>query len=149
MPVMGEAAWCHGFRREWANRRVRRFAAEGTDPVQFVLVRFIAADHGDRLALRGRANRRGRWFSPATETLAIWTEFNMPGDLAFGHEMIYVAGGDRLSTWTRERRMITRFAPDVAGDGSLNIHGIRTDTNENVWLAQFARAVSKLTRLPS
>ena len=116
-------------------------------PGQFVLVHFIAADRDDRLYVCDRDNHRVQLFSPAGGFLAIWTEFNMPSDLAFGREVIYVAGGDGLSIWTPERRLITRFAPNVAGEGSLNIHGISIDKDENIYLAQFDRAVSKLTRL--
>jgi outer membrane protein assembly factor BamB len=142
----------------YGNRRVHRFAADGTlkhswgehgtAPGQFVLVHFIAADRDDRLYVCDRDNHRVQIFSPAGETLAVWTEFNMPSDLAFGRDVIYVAGGDGLSIWTPERRLITRFAPDVAGKGSLNIHGIWIDADENIYLAQFDRAVSKLTRVP-
>jgi hypothetical protein len=141
----------------YGNRRVHRFAPDGTlkyswgghgtGPGQFVLVHFIGADWEDRLYVCDRDNHRIQIFSPAGETLAEWTGFKMPSDLAFGQEVIYVAGGDGLSIWTRERRLIARFDPDVAGEGSLNIHGIWIDADENVYLAQFDRAVSKLTKV--
>jgi hypothetical protein len=96
-----------------------------------------------------RDNHRIQIFSPTGAFLAEWSGFNMPGDLAFGHEAIYVGGGDGLSIWTPERRLIARFEPDVAGKGSLNIHGVWIDADENIYLAQFDRAVSKLTRVPA
>lgn len=141
----------------YGNRRVHRFGPDGTwkhswgehgtGPGQFVLVHFIAADRDDRLYVCDRDNHRIQLFSPAGETLAVWTGFNMPSDLAFGQEVIYVAGGDGLSIWTRDRRLLTRFDPDVAGKRSLNVHGIWIDAEENIYLAQFDRTVSKLTKV--
>jgi streptogramin lyase len=141
----------------YGNRRVHRFASDGTlkkswgehgtGPGQFVLVHFIVADWNDRLFVCDRDNHRIQIFSPEGETLAEWTGFKMPSDLAFGREVIYVAGADGLSIWTPERRLIARFDPDVSGQGSLNIHGIWIDADENIYLAQFDRAVSKLTRV--
>jgi hypothetical protein len=119
----------------------------GTGPGQFVLVHFIGADWQDRLYVCDRDNHRIQIFSPAGETLAEWTGFKMPSDLAFGQEVIYVGGGDGLSIWTPERRLIARFDPEVAGTGSLNIHGVWIDADENIYLAQFDRAVSKLTKV--
>ena len=141
----------------YGNRRVHRFSPDGalknswgehgTGPGQFVLVHFIAADRQDRLYVCDRDNHRIQLFSPAGETLAVWTGFKMPSDLAFGQEVIYVAGGDGLSIWTPDQRLVRRFEPDVAGKGSLNVHGIWIDADENIYLAQFDRTVSKLTRV--
>jgi hypothetical protein len=110
-------------------------------------VHFIAADQRDRLYVCDRDNHRIQLFSPDGETLAVWTGFKMPSDLAFGQEVIYVAGGDGLSIWTPDQRLVRRFDPDVAGKGSLNVHGIWIDAAENIYLAQFDRTVSKLTRV--
>jgi sugar lactone lactonase YvrE len=143
----------------YGNRRVHRFAPDGTlkhswgehgtGPGQFVLVHFIGTDSMDRLYVCDRDNHRIQIFSPAGEMLAEWTGFKMPSDLAFGRDVIYVGGGDGLSIWTAERQLIARFDPDVAGTLSLNIHGIWIDADENIYLAQFDRAVSKLTRMPA
>ena len=43
--------------------------------------------------------------------------------------------------------LLRRFDPDVAGKGSLNVHGIWIDADENIYLAQFDRTVSKLTKV--
>jgi len=142
----------------YGNRRVHRFSPDGalkyswgehgTGPGQFVLVHFVGADWQDRLYVCDRDNHRIQIFSTSGEFMAEWSGFNMPSDLSFGHDVIYVGGGDGLSIWTKERRLIARFKPDVAGKGSLNIHGIWIDADENIYLAQFDRAVSKLTKVP-
>lgn len=79
--------------------------------------------------------------------MSVWTGFKMPSDLAFGQEVIYVAGGDGVSIWTPDERLLRQFEPDVAGEGSLNVHGIWLDADENIYLAQFDRRVSKLTKV--
>lgn len=72
---------------------------------------------------------------------------NMPSDLAFGRDAIYVGGRDGLSIWTRNREPIIRWGADEPAPGTFNIHGIWLDAEENIYLAHFDRAVSKLTRL--
>ena len=79
-------------------------------------------------------------------TLAAWMEFNMPGALAFGHDVIYVAGGDGFSVRAPERR---RVAAGVAEKGSSNIHGIWIDSDETICLARCDRTVGKLTQVPA
>ena len=74
------------------------------------------------------------------------TGFTMPSDIAFGREAIYVAGGDGVSIWTRDRRKLAHFGPDEPTKGAFNVHGIWLDADENIYLAQFDRAVSKLSR---
>ena len=46
---------------------------------------------------------------------------------------------------TRNRKL-TEFGPDQPHPGSFNVHGIWLDAEENIYLAQFDRVVSKLTR---
>ena len=85
--------------------------------------------------------------NPATgEVLAQWTGFDMPSDLAFGREVIYVAAADGVSIWTPDRRKLAHFGRDEPAPGAFNVHGIWLDAEENIYLAQFDRAVSKLTR---
>ena len=141
----------------YGNRRVHRFAPDGTlrqswgdpgtAPGQFALVHFIGVDAQDRLYVCDRENHRIQLFSPAGEVLAVWTGFTMPSDLAFGHDTIYVAGADGLSLWTLDRTLRLRFGRDEPHEGAFNVHGIWIDAEENIYLAQFDRAVSKLTRL--
>ena len=141
----------------YGNRRVHRFSPDGAlkaswgepgaGPGQFALVHFIGADWNDQLYVCDRDNHRIQIFSAAGETLAEWTGFDMPSDLAFGREVIYVGGRDGLSIWTPERRRLAHLGPDVAGEGSLNIHGVWIDAAENIYLAQFDRSVSKLTKV--
>ena len=71
----------------------------------------------------------------------------MPSDLAFGRDSIVVGGRDGLSIWTLDRQPIIRFAADEPHKGALNIHGVWLDADENIYLAQFDRTVSKLTRV--
>lgn len=140
----------------YGNRRVHRYSAggelqhswgePGTGPGQFALVHFITADATDTLYVCDRENHRIQLFATTGEFLAQWTGFTMPSDLAFGREAIYVAGGDGLSIWDKDRRKIIQFSPDEPSTGAFNVHGIWLDAEENIYLAQFDRAVSKLTR---
>jgi hypothetical protein len=57
-----------------------------------------------------------------------------------------VAGADGLSIWTPDRQKLVQFGPDEPRPGSFNVHGIWLDDDENIYLAQFDRADSKLTR---
>lgn len=141
----------------YGNRRVHRFAPDGTlqhswgepgtEPGQFALVHFIAADAQDRLFVCDRENHRIETFTPDGASLDTWTGFTMPSDLAFGREAIYVAGADGVSIWTPDRRKLAHFGPDEPHKGAFNVHGIWLDAAENIYLAQFDRAVSKLTRM--
>ena len=142
----------------YGNRRVHRFAPDGTlkqswggpgaGPGEFALVHYIGTGPDGRLYVCDRDNHRIQLFTPDGAFNAEWTGFNMPSDIAFGREAIYVGGLDGLSIWTLDRTLIARFDPDVAGPGSLNIHGLWIDAAENIYLAHFDRAVSKLTRRP-
>jgi hypothetical protein len=140
----------------YGNRRVHAFSANGellrswgepgNGPGQFALVHFITAGPDGTLYVCDRENHRIQLFTPGGEFLAEWTGFHMPSDLAFGRERIYVAGGDGLSIWTLQRELVARFGPDEPWRGAFNVHGIWLDAAENIYLAQFDRAVSKLTR---
>ncbi len=141
----------------YGNRRVHCFSAEGElkhswgEPGdgagQFALVHFITADAEDRLYVCDRENHRIQIFSTAGEILAQWTGFMMPSDVAFGREAIYVAGADGVSIWTKDRRKLVHLGRDEPFAGAFNVHGIWLDADENIYLAQFDRAVSKLSRI--
>lgn len=141
----------------YGNRRVHCFSAEGElkhswgEPGdgagQFALVHFITADAEDRLYVCDRENHRIQIFSTAGEVLAQWTGFMMPSDVAFGREAIYVAGADGVSIWTKDRRKLVHLGRDEPFAGAFNVHGIWLDADENIYLAQFDRAVSKLSRI--
>jgi hypothetical protein len=141
----------------YGNRRVHCFAPDGSlkhswgeagsGPGQFALVHFVAIDHRDRVFIADRENDRIQIFDQNGEFLAEWTEFRQPSDLAFGREAIYVGAQDGLSIWTPERKLIGRWDRNDPYEGAFNIHGIWIDADENIYLAHFDRAVSKLTRL--
>lgn len=141
----------------YGNRRVHRFAPDGTllqswgeagsGPGQFAIVHFIAIDDRDRVYIADRENNRIQIFDSAGEFLAAWTEFRHPSDLAFGRQAIYVGAQDGLSIWTQERKLIVRWDRNDPYEGAFHIHGIWLDADENIYLAHFDRAVSKLTRL--
>jgi uncharacterized protein (DUF924 family)/sugar lactone lactonase YvrE len=141
----------------YGNRRVHCFSAEGElkhswgepgdGPGQFALVHFITADAEDRLYVCDRENHRIQIFATTGEVLAQWTGFVMPSDLAFGREAIYVAAADGVSVWTRDRRKLLHIGRDEPFAGAMNVHGIWIDGDENIYLAQFDRAVSKLSRM--
>jgi hypothetical protein len=94
-----------------------------------------------------RENHRIQIFTTTGELLAEWTGFVMPSDLAFGRELIYVAAADGISIWTKDRRKLVQFGRDEPYEGAFNVHGIWLDAEENIYLAQFDRAVSKLSRV--
>ncbi|HSU05370.1 MAG TPA: 6-bladed beta-propeller [Acetobacteraceae bacterium] len=141
----------------YGNRRVHRFAADGTlkhswgepgsGPGQFALVHFIAIDDRDQIYIADRENDRIQLFARDGEFLAAWTDFRQPSDLAFGREAIYVGAQDGLSIWTKQRKPIVRWDRNDPYEGAFSIHGIWIDAAENIYLAHFDRAVSKLTRL--
>jgi hypothetical protein len=141
----------------YGNRRVHRFASDGTllhswgeagtGPAQFAIVHFIAIDDRDHVYIADRENNRIQIFDAHGEFLAAWTEFRHPSDLAFGRSTIYVGAQDGLSIWTKERKPIIRWDRDDPYEGAFNIHGIWLDEGENIYLAHFDRAVSKLTHL--
>ncbi len=140
----------------YGNRRVHRFSPAGalehswgepgSGPGQFALVHFIGVDARDRIHVCDRENDRIQIFTPDGAFVAEWTGFHRPSDIAFGREAIYVAGADGVSVWTHDRRLLARFGPDDPHQGAFNVHGIWIDADENIYLAQFDRAVSKLSR---
>jgi sugar lactone lactonase YvrE len=140
----------------YGNRRVHCFSPDGelkhawgepgTGPGQFALVHFISADANDTLYVCDRENHRIQLFSTAGEVLAQWTGFDMPSDLAFGRELIYVAAADGVSIWNMQREKLAHFGRNEPRKGAFNVHGIWLDADENIYLAQFDRAVSKLSR---
>ncbi|MGC1410555.1 MAG: peptidyl-alpha-hydroxyglycine alpha-amidating lyase family protein [Acetobacteraceae bacterium] len=140
----------------YGNRRVHCFSSDGelkhswgepgTGLGQFALVHFITADAEDRLYVCDRENHRIQIFTTTGEALAQWTGFDMPSDLAFGRDVIYVAGADGVSIWTKDRGKLVQFGRDEPFTGAFNVHGIWLDAAENIYLAQFDRAVSKLSR---
>ncbi|HEY0419026.1 MAG TPA: hypothetical protein VGC80_05860 [Acetobacteraceae bacterium] len=141
----------------YGNRRVHRFGADGallhswgepgTGPGQFALVHFVAVDDAGQVYIADRENHRIQLFDRAGGFLAEWTGFDMPSDLAIGREAIYVGGRNGLSIWTRGRQPVIRWRADEPAPGAFNIHGLGIDPAENIYLAHFDRAVSKLTRL--
>ncbi len=140
----------------YGNRRVHCFSPDGelkhawgepgTGPGQFALVHFISTDANDTLYVCDRENHRIQLFSASGDVLAQWTGFDMPSDLAFGRELIYVAAADGVSIWNMRREKLAHFGRDEPHQGAFNVHGIWLDADENIYLAQFDRAVSKLSR---
>ncbi len=141
----------------YGNRRVHCFAADGVlkhswgkpgeGQGEFALVHFITAAADDTLYVCDRENHRIQLFAPTGEFLAEWTGFTMPSDLAFGREVIYVAAADGVSIWSKDQRKLAHFSRDEPHSGAFNVHGIWLDAEENIYLAQFDRAVSKLGRV--
>ncbi len=119
----------------------------GTGPGQFALVHFITADANDQLYVCDRENHRIQIFAPTGEIAGEWTGFHMPSDLAFGREVDLCGRRRRVSIWTAERRKLAQFGRDEPATGAFNVHGIWLDAEENIYLAQFDRAVSRLTRV--
>ncbi len=142
----------------YGNKRVHRFAMDGTHkmswggpgegPGQFSLVHFIAIDAAGTIYITDREIDRIQLFDETGKWLADWRgDFDMSSDLAIGKQAIYVGGRDGLSIWTHDRQQIIRWAADEPYKGAFNIHGIWIDAQENIYLAHFDKAVSKLTRL--
>lgn len=141
----------------YGNRRVHHFVADGTlkhswgeagsGPGQFAIVHYIGIDAQGRIYICDRENNRIQLFNPDGSFIMEWKEFAHPSDLAFGAREIVVGGLDGLSIWTADRQPIIRWAADELYPGALNIHGVWLDADENIFLAHFDRAVSKLTRV--
>lgn len=142
----------------YGNRRVHRFAPDGTlrhswggpgaGPGEFALVHYIAIDAQQRVYVADRENNRIQLFDGAGGHLADWADFSLPSDLAIGRDSIVVAGQDGLSIWSLERELLIRWSRDTPLKDALNLHGVWLDGEENIYLAQFDRTVSKLTRIP-
>ena len=142
----------------YGNKRVHRFAMDGTlkaswggpgeGPGQFSLVHFIALDAQGRIYITDREIDRIQMFDAEGGWLGEWRgPFDMPSDLAIGRDAIYVGGRDGLSIWSHDRQPIVRWGADEPYKGAFNIHGIWLDADDNIYLAHFDKAVSKLTRL--
>lgn len=141
----------------YGNKRVHRFAMDGTlkhswggpgeGPGQFSLVHFIAIDAQGTIYITDREIDRIQLFDENGTWLADWHGFDQPSDLAIGRDAIYVGGRDGLSIWTHGRQEIIRWAADGPYPGAFNIHGIWLDADENIYLAHFDKAVSKLSRI--
>lgn len=142
----------------YGNKRVHRFAMDGTHkfswgghgegPGQFSLVHFIALDATGRIYITDREIDRIQIFDENGTWLADWRgTFDMPSDIAIGKDAMYVGGRDGLSIWTHDRQEIIRWKADEPYAGAFNIHGVWLDAQENIYLAHFDKAVSKLTRL--
>lgn len=141
----------------YGNKRVHRFAMDGTHkhawgspgegPGQFSLVHFIAIDAKGRIYITDREIHRIQMFDEGGTWLADWHGFDMPSDLAIGRDAIYVGGRDGLSIWSHDRTEIIHWKADEPYAGAFNIHGVWLDAQENIYLAHFDKAVSKLTRV--
>ncbi len=141
----------------YGNRRVHRFAPDGTrrfswgepgtGPGQFALVHYIEVDARDRIHVVDRENDRIQIFDIDGQHLLDWTGFKHPSDLAFGRRSIVVGAQDGLSLWSAERKLLAQWPRDTLFADALNIHGVWLDADENIYLAQFDRVVSKLTRV--
>jgi DNA-binding beta-propeller fold protein YncE len=142
----------------YGNRRVHRFAPDGAlrhswggpgaRPGEFALVHYIAIDAHNQVYVADRENNRIQIFDTAGAHLHDWTGFNLPSDLAFGRDTIVIAAQDGLSLWTTARQPLIRWSRDTPFNDALNLHGVWLDAEENIYLAQFDRTVSKLTRIP-
>lgn len=143
----------------YGNRRVHRFAPDltlqhswgepGIGPGQFATVHFVTVDAHGQVYITDRGNHRIQIFDGAGAFLSEWTGFDMPSDIAIGRGTIYVGGRDGLSLWTLDRTPIMHWGADEPAPGAFRIHGLWIDAAENIYLAQFDRAVSKLTRITS
>jgi DNA-binding beta-propeller fold protein YncE len=135
----------------YGNRRVHRFAPDGTllhswgeagdGPGQFALVHFLAVGRDGTLYVCDRENDRVQLFDTDGHFLSQWVGFQRPSDIALGRDAAYVGGADGVTILDYDGTRRAQF-----GDG-LKIHGIWLDAAENIFLAQFDRAVSRLERL--
>jgi GNAT superfamily N-acetyltransferase len=138
----------------YGNRRVHRFGADlalkaswgepGSGPGEFAIVHFIAISPDQRIWITDRENHRVQIFDADGAFLAEWTGFDMPSDLAIGRHHVYIGGRDGLSVRTLDGSTIAHFPAEI---GAFNIHGVWIDAAENIYLAHFDKAVSKLTKL--
>ncbi len=138
----------------YGNRRVHRFGPDlalkaswgepGTGPGEFAIVHFIAISPDQRIWITDRENHRVQIFDAEGAYLTEWTGFDMPSDIAIGRERVFIGGRDGLSIRGFDGATIAHFPAEM---GAFNIHGLWLDDAENIYLAHFDKAVSKLTRL--
>ena len=140
----------------YGNRRVHCFSSDGElkhswgepgdGPGQFALVHFITADAEDRLYVCDRENHRIQIFTTTGEVLAAVDGFR------YAERSRVRPRGDlrrrcgRRFDLDKGPRKLVQFGRDEPFTGAFNVHGIWLDADENIYLAQFDRAVSKLSR---
>lgn len=134
----------------YGNRRVHRFAADGTletswglpgkGPGQFALPHNIGIDEHERVYVCDRENNRIQIFDTDGTYLSEWTDVQGPGDVHFrGDGVAYVIeqGGNRaVGIWSLDGEVIARWHGDDAAQVLGAVHGIWTDSAGNIYVAE-------------
>jgi outer membrane protein assembly factor BamB len=141
----------------YGNRRVHRFAPDGAHllswgepgdgPGQFALVHFLAVGQDGTVFVCDRENDRVQLFDAEGGFLSEWRGFERPSDIALGSGYACVVGADGISFLTFDGERLAHIAADAPPDHPLRAHGVWLDADENVFVAQFGRVVSKLERV--
>ncbi len=135
----------------YGNRRIHRFSASGelelswgragTGKGEFALVHKVSVSPDGRVFVCDRENNRIQIFSPDGEWLTEWDEdMAAPGDVYFGFRgLVYVVEqgkGSGVSIWTPEGERLTGWRGCDPEKVLGAAHGISTDSNGNVYVAE-------------
>jgi DNA-binding beta-propeller fold protein YncE len=141
----------------YGNRRVHRFAPDGAHllswgepgdgPGQFALVHFLAVADDGTVHVCDRENDRVQIFDPEGRYLSEWRGFDRPSDIALGSGYACVVGADGITFLTPDGERLAHIDANSTPDGALRAHGVWLDADENIFIAQFGRVVSKLERV--
>lgn len=141
----------------YGNRRVHRFAPDGTHllswgepgdgPGQFALVHYLAVGADGTVYVCDRENDRVQLFDGEGKFLSGWRGFERPSDIALGDGYACIVGADGLSFMTPAGERLAHIGANEPFDGAFRAHGVWLDAEENVFVAQFGRVVSKLERV--
>ena len=131
----------------YGNRCVHHYSKDGTHlkswgeagsgPGQFAVVHNIGCDKNGRVLVCDRENSRIQIFDSDGEFMEEWTDVKNPGDVWItADNTIYVAeqgGGGRISVWSPEGELLSRFEDDRAVQSP---HGICVDDEGSIYVAE-------------
>lgn len=117
--------------------RLFTWGEAGSGPGQFAVVHNIGCDKTGRVLVCDRENSRIQVFDPDGKFMEEWTDMTSPGDVWItADNTIYVAeqgGGGRISVWSPEGELLSRFAEDQAVQ---HPHGLCVDDEGSIYVAE-------------
>ncbi|MCZ6633360.1 MAG: peptidyl-alpha-hydroxyglycine alpha-amidating lyase family protein [bacterium] len=118
-------------------KHLKSWGEAGSGPGQFAVVHNIGCDKNGRVLVCDRENSRIQIFDPDGKFMEEWTDVNNPGDVCItADNTIYVAeqgGGGRISVWSPEGELLSRFEDDRAVQSP---HGICVDDEGSIYVAE-------------
>ncbi len=137
----------------YGNRRVHRFSAQGelelswgtpgTGRGEFALIHKVTVSKDSRVFVCDRENNRIQIFTDNGEYIEEWNDFAQPGDVYFGSDdTVYVVeqgAGSGVSIWSMDGQLITRWRGMDAQTVLGAAHGICTDSQGNIFVAEIGQ----------